>query len=279
MSKWISSFVFAIFFLSVAGACASKGEFAMLEEDFRKAQGKWFETWDVLEEKHQNESDERKMELIALELPPDPAVEFSTRFRAFAEKKVGTPEAMPALGWLIRNGQSGAVVTDDSALQPESSSTEWAIHRFLDHHAADPAIAEHLTGIRYAVWSVGKGPLVRLLETVVEKNQDRSAVAIAMFNLAAVLYENAETTLGDQPPPESEVAADKKRAKSMFRKLSQDFAEYPAGKRAEGYIFEMENLQVGMKAPEIVGTDVNKEPLRLSQFQGQVVVLSFWGFW
>ncbi len=45
------------------------------------------------------------------------------------------------------------------------------------------------------------------------------------------------------------------------------------------YIFELVHPQVGAKAPEIVGKDVNGKSLKMSQFAGQVVVLGFWGFW
>jgi thiol-disulfide isomerase/thioredoxin len=38
-------------------------------------------------------------------------------------------------------------------------------------------------------------------------------------------------------------------------------------------------LTVGKQAPDIVGTDVNGEPMRLSDFRGKVVVLKFGGSW
>ena len=34
-----------------------------------------------------------------------------------------------------------------------------------------------------------------------------------------------------------------------------------------------------MKAPDLVGKDVDGKEIRLSQFASQVVVLDFWGFW
>ena len=42
---------------------------------------------------------------------------------------------------------------------------------------------------------------------------------------------------------------------------------------------ELDHLQVGMKAPEIVGKDIDGNEIKLSQYAGQVVVLDFWGFW
>ncbi len=56
----------------------------------------------------------------------------------------------------------------------------------------------------------------------------------------------------------------------------------PNGKAA-GYakrvIFEAENLQVGMAAPNTEGEDVDGVPFKLADYDGQVVMLDFWGFW
>ena len=41
----------------------------------------------------------------------------------------------------------------------------------------------------------------------------------------------------------------------------------------------MLNLAVGQPAPEIEGADFGGKPLKLSDFQGKVVVLVFWGSW
>lgn len=38
-------------------------------------------------------------------------------------------------------------------------------------------------------------------------------------------------------------------------------------------------LAVGKPMPEIVGTDVDGKPLKLSDHRGKVVVIDFWGFW
>lgn len=40
--------------------------------------------------------------------------------------------------------------------------------------------------------------------------------------------------------------------------------------------YEMRNLAVGKKAPEIAGEDLDGRPMRLSDYRGKVVVLSFW---
>ena len=56
----------------------------------------------------------------------------------------------------------------------------------------------------------------------------------------------------------------------------------PSGDRAEAAkrgLFELENLQNGMPAPEIVGPDIDGVEFKLSDYRGKVVVLDFWGDW
>ena len=49
--------------------------------------------------------------------------------------------------------------------------------------------------------------------------------------------------------------------------------------RAEGAIFEMHNLAVGLVAPEIKAEDLDGVKFSLSDYRGKVVMLDFWGDW
>jgi len=46
-----------------------------------------------------------------------------------------------------------------------------------------------------------------------------------------------------------------------------------------GDIFQLERLQVGMLAPDIVGQDLDGVEFKLSDYRGKVVVIDFWGNW
>jgi hypothetical protein len=46
------------------------------------------------------------------------------------------------------------------------------------------------------------------------------------------------------------------------------------GGKPSGYKFD-----VGTKAPEIEGTDIDGKKFKLSDYRGKVVVLDFWGNW
>jgi hypothetical protein len=46
-----------------------------------------------------------------------------------------------------------------------------------------------------------------------------------------------------------------------------------------GDILQLERLQVGMVAPDIVGQDLDGVEFKLSDYRGKVVVIDFWGNW
>ncbi|MGI9245075.1 MAG: peroxiredoxin family protein [Verrucomicrobiales bacterium] len=50
-------------------------------------------------------------------------------------------------------------------------------------------------------------------------------------------------------------------------------------KMAEGKLFAAKNLGIGMRAPEIVGKDVDGNEMKLSDYKGKIVVIDFWGDW
>ena len=50
-------------------------------------------------------------------------------------------------------------------------------------------------------------------------------------------------------------------------------------KVVDGDIFQLENLRIGMRAPEIEGEDLDGVSFKLSDYRGKVVVIDFWGNW
>lgn len=38
-------------------------------------------------------------------------------------------------------------------------------------------------------------------------------------------------------------------------------------------------VEVGLRAPDIEGTDADGKPIRLSEFKGKIIALDFWGYW
>jgi hypothetical protein len=100
---------------------------------------------------------------------------------------------------------------------------------------------------------------------VLERNPDRQVKGLACLQLA----------MRARSVPARE---------RLLERLIAEFADVPIpddtlGSLAERQLFALRNLQIGMKAPEIEGRDMDGVALRLSDFRGKVVVLDFWGFW
>jgi len=226
-----------------------------LVQEFEQAQQQWFQ---------------QPREAEVSKRPPHPAKDFLPRFRRYAEKRAGRSEAIPALGWIV--GAAGQI--SDGPGKPGADVT-WALERLAKDHAADPAIKDVLRDFRYSAYYVGSEPLIALYERIIKANSDKQARASASFNLAFTLYRSWGASAEDAEAR----AVENKRAEKLFRKIVTEYPDTDPAKRAEGYVFEIEHLQIGMKAPEIVGSDADGKEIRLSQFRGQVVVLDFWGFW
>lgn len=86
---------------------------------------------------------------------------------------------------------------------------------------------------------------------------------------AAVLYATAEITK----------ETDAKAAVPLYRQVVAKYPTTDYAKRSKGAIFEAENLQIGMVAPEITGLDQEGKTFKLTDYRGKVVILDFWGFW
>lgn len=250
----------ALFGLMLSPPASADEEFDALQQEYNDAQQAWYEQLEKVP-KTDGVYD-------ASSMPPSPALAFVPRFKVYAEKHAGKPEAVPALVWIVDNAVGSPVPGGD-----DESPAKWAVEQLTRNHAASPALATHLPRMRYAVYYIGHKPLIGLYERVIETNQDKDAAAWAMFNLGYTHYEGTPFPLGKTD------GADKQRGTELFRRTVKDYAGTRAAERAAGYIYEIEHLQIGMQAPEIVGTDVNGKKIKLSQLRGQVVVLDFWGFW
>jgi hypothetical protein len=228
-----------------------------MQAEFEAAQKQWYEQVEAIYQKAQEEG--RMFDMTSV--PPSPREAFLPRFRSYAEKHAGTDHAVPALVWIVSNPPNGPGM-------PDFEPTQWAVDELRRHHAASPDIAEALQALLYSPPGVADR-IVALCETVLEENGNADCRSSAKFVLAITLYGNLFEGPGRDP----------ERAKQLFRQLAESADSNPYADQAKGYLYEAEHLQVGMKAPAIEGTSVEGTPIRLAQFEGQVVVLDFWGFW
>ncbi len=79
----------------------------------------------------------------------------------------------------------------------------------------------------------------------------------------------------------------RREAEALYQRTIKEFANVrpmgkdfpPLGEQADGALFHLRNLGIGRTVPEIEGEDIEGKPMRLSEFRGKVVVISFWATW
>jgi hypothetical protein len=247
-------------------------EYDKLLKAFVGAQERWFAKLDTLQKASATGPDKSSPDAVlgVSEMPPHPSVEFLPRFQKYAEKNAGRPAAIPALAWILN---SSAMTTDNPAEAVETAS--WALQRLTRDHAGQPQIKEALRAVRYAPGGMDPAELTAFYQRIIAVNQGKEAVGIARLNLARTLLVSEQTGENDARVSD----AVKKQAHDLLEQIVKDHPTKDLVEQASGYLFEIDHLQIGMVAPEIVGTDANGKEIKLSQFRGRVVVLALWGFW
>ena len=107
-----------------------------------------------------------------------------------------------------------------------------------------------------------------VLESVLAANPTRELQGLACYALATMAFEKE----GEKPAKEAE---------GYFVRIEKQFADVKSGREtlgelAKGSLFELRNLQVGMKAPPTSSKTLKGEKTSLSDHLGKVVVLDFW---
>lgn len=211
---------------------------------------------------------------------------FGKRFLSFAEQHPDDPSAVRALLWVVENVRGRA-------------DAETAMKRLAEKYTQSEQLATGCYHIARAR-SIQAEPLLR---TLIEKSPHQSVQAHACFYLAMLL--DMEASIVEQLKAAPELAArvsqyygkeygqhltsldlDKLEAKrvTVFEQLRDSFGDVVLddtrlGDVAEQRLFRIRHLSVGKVAPDIQGEDIMGRPLKLSDYRGKVVMLTFWGHW
>jgi cytochrome oxidase Cu insertion factor (SCO1/SenC/PrrC family) len=102
-----------------------------------------------------------------------------------------------------------------------------------------------------------------------EKNPADDVKASARCALASVLKNKDEASQAE--------------AERLFQTVIDESAKVPDRQQrveqARNALAEMKVRGIGKAVPDIVGTDLDGKPFKLSDYKGKVVLLDFWGFW
>ena len=184
-----------------------------------------------------------------------PTAEFIKRGQALAEKFAGTDDAVGFLMFVI---ESATV---------ERQAMQQALAQLHKDHTTSSRIGEQLYVLQDRASMLGRDAVLSFLDAVVPANKDEETLVQAYLVRSAVRLSGAKG------------AADVQLARKDLIKIKSitDDEDYHA--MADQLLFEVDNLQVGCKAPEIVGQDTDGVDFKLSDYRGKVVMLDFWGFW
>jgi poly(3-hydroxybutyrate) depolymerase/thiol-disulfide isomerase/thioredoxin len=160
--------------------------------------------------------------------------------------------------------------------EPSPLYTE-AADLIADRCADSPEIGHFCEGLGFL--SHGSQPWAprfeRHLRAILKANRDRSVRCRAQFALASVV----------QNAPEDR----QEEAEALFEEYCAEFdGEYAYSFQgiektlymlAQTQLKELRFRAVGRPAPDITGLDLDSRPLKLTDYRGRVVLLTFWGTW
>jgi hypothetical protein len=188
---------------------------------------------------------------------------YAQRMMDIAAKAPKDPASADALVWVVANASS-------------SKHRAPALEQLLKEHVDSPKLGELAQSLVYS----GMPGTEKTLRTILDKSPHARVQAHAGLALAQVLKRRADDgklsqAERDKISKEAEGLLEGVVAKSTKSKeVGANLVE-----RAKRELFELRNLAIGKKAPQIEGEDIDGKKFALSDYKGKVVVLDFWGNW
>jgi peroxiredoxin len=168
--------------------------------------------------------------------------------------------------WLLRVS-AGLMTQDESGnVRPLMAGAAQAIREAVaKHHLA----SKNLAPLCLALVSANDPGTLPLLEKIEAENPDKKVQGVAALATAMLLKD-----LSDEP----EVM---RRRLTLLRKSIIESSEVEVNgvtvaKLAEDELYIIQYLSKGRVAPDLTGTGSGGQPMKLSDYQGKVVVLLFW---
>lgn len=253
---------------------AARAEFDALEEaleadqaTYEKQMREWYEANKVDESTASAEAKEKfQAAFTAWWKEHDPSPRYVGRFEALARKHVGSEVALDSWLRVIElDGQDALVGTAERPLTN-------ALAALLRDHLKSEKLEAFCLGLQYG----SALPHATVIETCAKI---RAGSPHEKVQAAATFAQAAELS-GERGGVEG-----KRAARELYAELAARFSTLamPNGKSygrvADGYLFELDHLQVGQNAPDFEALDETGARFKLSDYRGKVVMLDFWGFW
>ena len=225
-------------------------EFKRLTDEVRKARADYYKQQAAAARKAREEG---KM-IPAMNMRVDLS-QFTDQFRAAAKKFAGTDDAIQFLVFTLN-------ISSDKAVLREVTDT------LIQDHLGSSKMAEFVAlTLGRVARGLGEDNTTRLLDACAKSDSRLLEGAVHFYRGSQAL---ANRKIGD---------ADKKAAYDEMRKVLELAPKASFARRAEGILYEADHLQVGMKSPDIEGKDTDGVAFKLSDYEGKVILLDFWGDW
>lgn len=186
----------------------------------------------------------------ASKLPPDGRIEVLKQMDALID---GSPEhpdvtqmALTALHWSIRCGDRNSPVRFAAYAKPLADFSD---------------IEEELEALEYYYTEAGDP------DVWIEAFQEFSGLAKKRKVKRAARLAAAKVRMDTGRLDE---------AKRIFKTIAREAPYADSAKRAKGFVFEIEHLQIGMVAPDFHATTIDDKKVSLRSLRGKVVLITFW---
>lgn len=230
-----------------------------------------------------------------------PVWQYVPKFLALAEADPSDDTAFQCCQWIF--DQSGSFAGDHIQFAAEQKA--WTI--VAAHHAAGDRVPQLCLEAAHSPSPVREQFLRDLLKQPNLSKEHAGHVTLALAELITLRVHRAEDVQKWQNRPEVEllnhlrsryapefakyisdtnINACNAETAELLRTVIDRYSDVPntvsrhhmatLGDRATQNLYALERLSIGAEAPDIFGQDLNGEPLKLKDYRGHVVLLSFW---
>ncbi|MCA8968378.1 MAG: hypothetical protein KDC95_01290 [Planctomycetes bacterium] len=172
----------------------------------------------------------------------------------YAKTFANSEDAVPFLVWIVQNGS------------PNKDAMRDALETILETHANSSGVAALAPMLPYLGRMISADIGDRAMDVfVASSNADVRASALLVRH---------GTTIDSAPLESPKYAAAKQELLEAAKEASE-----AVRKKVDTAINVREHYGVGVIAKDIIGTDLDGEEFKLSDYKGRVIFLDFWGDW
>jgi len=243
----------AVLALAGAGAVTARatGLAVVVEDDFEALVAEYDQAVVEWRERLRNaERDERSGVREA-----HPAKEFWPRFEQAADAGEGR-----ALLWLVQHLKDAGY-----SLRERSKAAVPLLDRLVDEHREAEWFGDALSEIERLDSRLERPRVIGYYELVATKTERLATRGQALYQWATLLAD-------------SDDEADVARADELFERLATEHTGSEWGRKAQVELAG-KNLEPGKPAPNFEAQTIDGHSFQLSDYEGKVVLLDFYGFW